>query len=216
MFIIKYKDKVISGPFIWDKIQFQKTIYGKFKINAALPFANINEKKIVVNDDISIWPVDFTENPSYNQRTQYLDGPFYTYDEEAGRATHYMEVVDYSFEQAQVFAKDYYTQTRWLKQNLPFDVTIGSDTYRLNINNRSSFESGIAGNWKLDKLVDVVDDENVYRQSWVTLSEEGLQTINNAFKQHVQNCFDWEKSKHDNVDSLTTFDELNALEEETL
>lgn len=213
MYIIKNQNRVFLGPKIWNRDEFQRKIFTEAGINFPLQWANPNEKMIVVNDEISIWPVDFRDDPEINKRTEFLDGPFYDYDEETGRAEHYMVAADMTVELAIANLKDAIKDARKHMINRGISITINDTNYHIK-SDISAFANGIPGNWLLKRIDSSSDGDipgtYVYdtTEVWVTLTQDDLDSIVSTLKTHIQTQFDSEKIEFERVEALTTLEEI--------
>jgi hypothetical protein len=235
MFILRKKtsseDAVVFGPIYWDKQLFQNKLYKMFNIEFALPYQNPTEKVFNITEELSIWPVNRAGDPEVNFKTEYLDGPFWDYDET--HATEYYVRREKEMPRAKKDAKTYFAEMRWYAEERGVVVEINSNNYLIPTDreSRSNIYNAVAGNWKLKRI----DDENItliekiglgnrkrdwetgprvsinLDDEWVTLTEENVQTIKNAISAHVQMCYDWEQGQHNDVDACQTLQDIEAL-----
>jgi hypothetical protein len=212
MYIIKNGNRIVWGPKIWDKSEFQSIIFEEFGINFPLQWANPNEKVINVNDDVSIWPVIFRSDPSYNKRIEMLDGPFYDYTET--HAEQYHTVIDLSLDQVKFVCKDAIVKARnfWTNTN-GLSVTVNGNSYYVSVTDerRRDFDFGVPGNWKMRRVTST-DSTGLYdryttQDEWVTMTQEGLDSISSQIKTHIQNQFDINKTQFEIIDGFTTIEE---------
>lgn len=186
MFVIVYKNNVILGPMIWNAGRFKTVIEEDCEITVSLPSSNQGYYEI--NDDIKIYPVQTTPNPSYDSRTEFLNGPYYDFVD--GVAISRMEVHQLDIVAAQNFVKADAAHTRWKKQNSGIQYNInGTDyTFPTDLQTKSTFHQYVTAdvdnlNWKVDQ------------DTWITLSKSDIKNIFVAIVNHVQSAFDWEADK---------------------
>lgn len=196
MFVIVYNGNVILGPMRWNSYRFQEVILDDCDLAITLDSRNDTSSVITVSDDIKIYPITAEPNPSFNVKTEFLHGPFWTFTE-----TH--AVQSYQVEQlplaaARNFLKAQIADTRWAKENTTINVVINGVEYGFDtdITTRSKFHQYITSsvetvNWKLDQ------------DSWITLSMPDINTIFNAITAHVQAAFDWENAKMQEINAAT-------------
>ena len=205
-----YDNHVLWGPKIWDKNEMQNFLFRTFQINFPLQWANPNEKIIEVNEEISIWPVIFTNDPTRNKRTEFLDGPFYDWGET--HAEQYYVVQTLEVDQAKSILRDAVKKARETFIDQGVSYTIGDDDYLLetNVNN---FENGIPGNWYLKRITSQELDEDTgtteynYQKTWATLTQDQLDDMCSTIKQFRQDQFDLERTETEKIDALTTIEE---------
>lgn len=186
MFIITYKNNVILGPMKWNAKRFIEVIENDCGITVELP--QTNESYLKVNNDIEIYPVQGTPNPSYDPAIEFLHGPFYEYID--GIAYSSMTVEKIPLMAAQNLAKAKAANIRWTKQNSGVTVTLNGVDYnfKTDIETKSIFHQYITAdletvNYKIDQ------------DTWIVLSKDDIKTIFNSIVNHVQSAFDWEVNK---------------------
>lgn len=216
MFIIKNEDGVFWGPKIWDKHEMQSIINSKYNIDFPLQWANPNEKVIQVNDNVSIWPVIFVGDPSYDKKTQTLDGPFYDYTDT--HAEQYHTVVDMSLEEMKMKSREVVNNARKFFTEYKTPVTINGSQYAISVSEskRRDFDFGVPGNWKLNKITSTDTSRETYpydfyetMEEWVTLTQDDLDTISLAIKNFIQQQFDTIKEQYDAIDAFTSAEDVS-------
>jgi hypothetical protein len=170
----------------WKARRFSEVIDDDCGITVTLPLTN--EGYYEVNSEIKIWPVQFSAEPSYNPKIEYLHGPFYEYRD--GVAYSSMTVEQLPLLAAQNFVKQDAANVRWVKQNSGVKVTLNGTEYTFptDLATKSIFHQYITSNlnsvnWKIDQ------------DTWIVLSKSDIQTIFNAIVNHVQSAYDWEAAK---------------------
>ena len=211
MFIIKNQNRVFWGPKIWDKQELQSYIFEELDINFPIQWANPTEKVIVVDDNVSIWPVIFRSDPTHNKRIESLDGPFYDYTET--HAEQYFTVINKSLEQVKSVCKSAIVKARKFYTEYGTLVTINGNSYFVETNDarRRDFDTGIPGNWKLKRITST-DSSGLYdtyttETEWVALTQENLDAISSQIKTYIQNQFDINKTQFEIIDGFTTIEE---------
>jgi hypothetical protein len=170
----------------WKARRFSEVIDDDCGITVTLPLTN--EGYYEVNSEIKIWPVQFSAEPSYNPKIEYLHGPFYEYTD--GVAYSSMVVQQLPLDAAQNFVKQDAATARWKKQNSGVKVTLNGTEYTFpsDLNTKSIFHQYITSN--LDSV-----NWKVNQDTWITLSKTDMQTVFNAIISHVQSTYDWEATK---------------------
>ncbi len=212
---------IIFGPHIWDKHLFQQKMYAVAGIEKSVPYANPDNKVVEVTDTIKIYPVVDRVRPQINSKIEFHDGPYYDYDDTT--AYRYFLTGTKSLEQAKQMFRDNYKHHRWNKEENGVAVTINETDYLISTKreDRTLLFYGSPGYWKLNKILRLDEFNAPYNdmlpkyvttQEWVDLSQEHLDSMIAAVKQHVKLCFDWEKQALEPIESATTLEQINELE----
>jgi hypothetical protein len=196
MFVIVHNDNVILGPMRWNAYRFQEVILDDCELEVTLDSRNDNESVITVNAEIKIYPVTAEPNPTFNPKTEFLHGPFWTYTDT--QAVQSYQVEQLTVEAAKNFLKAQVSSARWTKENSGITVTINDIEYKFDtdINTRSKFHQYVTAgltsvNWKLDQ------------DSWIILGPDDINNIFSAITAHVQTAFDWENTKVTEINVAT-------------
>jgi hypothetical protein len=239
MFIIydttdENNNRLVWGPKFWEKSEIQHFLYKKYNLNYTVPYQNPTEKIYEPKEGVKIWPVQYTEDPSYDAKTQYLHGPLFTFTET--HAVQYHEVRDYEFNLIKSKYLDEFNARRKQIYNTDFfDFEIGEEVYSIQMNNsnRIAFANGIPGPWKLCKIT-ITDPEEgtpdayvdidsslsgsvpysgnqVIEKKWVDLSQENLDNINAKIKDRLQLYFTIQQKVEEYVESCTTVEQLDNI-----
>lgn len=196
MFVIVYNGNVILGPMNWNARRFSEVINEDCNVSTVLNLKNDEEVVVTVNDEIKIYPVTSEPDPSYNTRTQYLHGPFWTFTDT--HAVSSMTVENYPIDAIRNFMRQEVATARWNKQYANIEVTLDGNVYIFPTDplTRTSFHhyltSGINKiNWKLDQ------------HNWIELNAEHISIIFNKMVDNLQASFEWESSKNAEIDAAT-------------
>lgn len=206
LYAIAHGTSVIHGPKPWNKRSFESVLRDDLDIqDAVLDVAEPNDV-VTVFVDIKIWPVEILPRPNFNSKTQHLQGPYWTFKTDKVEMSYVAEDLPIDFVKDTLKAA--ITSNRYDKEIAGFTATVQgysvtcdtsregrkifSDTYII-------MSDGDVINWK-------------FPERWIAISRSDLGAIVLAGKQHIQSCFDWEKTKHDEIDSKTTLAELDSVE----
>lgn len=205
MFVIVHNNHVILGPMAWNRYRFENEILTDCEVDVDLPDRNDDLSPIAVNDSIKILPVQGTQNPSYNKRTQRLDGPYWTFTDTLATSSYtagYLPIPA-----VKNMMKDEVANARWKKENGTVTVTINGTERKFSTDKqtRSTFHQYIDlglehVNWKFS------------RDDWGTLTQQEITTVFNAIMSYVKECYDWEFDKIAEIDAVDTHAELEAIE----
>lgn len=203
MFVIVYNNSVILGPMRWNRFRFENQIQEECEYGCALPDRNDDLSPIIVSDEIKILPIEGTDNPEYNPTIQFLHGPFWEFTDTKAIMSYQVEYLP--VDSAKPILKDQASAERWNRENSGVTVTLNGTEYRFATDKetRATLQNSIANldviNWKLD------------RETWVSMTKEEGQSVLNVILTHVQESFNWEFNKLQEIDSCTTHEELVAV-----
>lgn len=196
MYVISHNGNVILGPMKWNARRFADAIEEDCEVQASLPATRDNDNVITVNEEIKIYPAVGAPLPSYNARTEFLNGPYWTFTETEAIAE--MEAQPLPLEAIKNFMRAEAAGTRWTKQTAGVEVEVNGTTYKFatDDNARSTFHqyvtSGVSSlNWKVDQ------------QTWIVLTAVDIQAIFTAILGVIQAAFDWETAKNDAITAAT-------------
>lgn len=206
MFVIVHNNYVVFGPREWNKLRFEEILREDCEVEFSLPLRNDDRSVFIINDDTKIFPVVKLDDPEYNGKTQRLQGPYWNYKDDV--AEMYYVVTELPLDAAKnllkgsVAANRYKAEVSGIKYNLNGqEITI--DTTRENrdkyLQTHLTLDAGEVISWKSS-------------EGWFDLSKEDLAGIISVYKTHIQNCFAWEKTKNEEIDAVTSLEELDAID----
>lgn len=202
MFVIVNNNNVILGPMRWNKFRFENVIQEECEFSCDLPARNDDNKVITVSESIKIMPILGTDTPEYNPKIQFLQGPFWTY---TGTHAVYSYVPEYmNIDSVKEMLKEQVTSERWNKENAGVEVSINEQAYnfksdretRTILSNSVNLDSI---NWKFD------------RDTWLTMSGAQTQQVLESVLAHVQEAFNWELAKINEINACTSLEQLDAV-----
>jgi hypothetical protein len=203
MFVIVYNGNVILGPMPWNARRFSEVIDEECGVSTLFNLKNDEETVVEVNSEITVYPVTSETNPPYNTRTEYLNGPYWTFTDT--HAISSMRVETYPIEGIRNFLRQEIADKRWKKQHSGVEVEIEGTIYRFPTDplTRVSFHhyltSGVTTvNWKIDQY------------TWIQLTDEHISKIFNKIVEHFQSSFEWESNKNDEITSAT-IETINSI-----
>jgi hypothetical protein len=210
-YAIVYKnERVVLGPVDWSQKYFTDILDIHFQVKTHIPYDAPKELPYIINDDFVIHKV-FQDLPILlNPKAQELQGPNWDFSKNPIVCSY--SVVELPMDRIKNNYKDLTASVRYKKENTTIRVEIQNtivfiDTHRelrnqytqkyLNMQDNSSI------NWK-------------FGNKWLTLTKQDLSIIINAIDRYVQSSFDWEKNICGQIDSATTVDNLENIENEEL
>lgn len=205
MYVVTHNDQVLLGPIIWNARMFNSVIEDDTEIIT----------NILPSDQLRV-PLDLgnglmirehrEERPSLNSKTQYHNGPFWTFTQTIGTASYV--VVDKPIDLVRQELKAVAASARWNKEEAGTKVTIQGtevtvDTKRgsrdIFVQQYLLLPEGSTTNWK-------------FPEGWLTLTKSDLGACVAAGAAHVQSAFDWEAGIVAQIDAAQTLTELDAIE----
>lgn len=203
MFVIVHNNYVILGPMRWNRFRFENVIEEECEVSYSLPDRNDDLSPILISDDLKILPIQGTENPEFNPKIQFLNGPFWEFTDEVAISSYRVE--DLPVDAVKNMLKEQVSAERWTKENAGVTVTINNTEYKFasDKTTRSTIQQLLLTpsdtNWKFD------------REVWVTFTNAELHAVLTSILDHVQECFNWEFDKFAEIDNCSTLAELDAV-----
>jgi hypothetical protein len=205
LFAIVENNFVIWGPKPWNKRSFDDVILTDCEIEANLPQYNENNQVITVSDNVKIYPVIRLEDPIMNSKIQRLEGPWWNFTDTHVEMSY--TVVDHPIDFVKgtlkniIAANRYIAEVSGVKMTVQ-DIEVTVDTAR---GSRDIFFSAYAT---------MSESETIgwkFPEAWLTLTYAELGEIVAIGKAHIQTCFDWERTKDEEIDACATLEQLDAV-----
>lgn len=205
MLVIVYNNNVILGPMKWNRYRFENTIFEDCEFSCSLPSRNDDESPIIVSDEIKILPVQGTDNPLFDTKTQILHGPFWEFTDTVAISSY--QPMDLEITAAKNFAKATIAGVRWTKENGGVSININGTDYKFatDLNTRAILQQLVATqvdsyNWKFDDY------------NWLQLSKADIQLVLSNVLSHVQDSFTWEYNKSIEIDNCILIQDLALVD----
>lgn len=203
MFVIVHNNSVILGPMRWNRFRFENVIEEECEFTVSLP--NSNDQPIIVSDNIKILPIQGTQDPEYNSRIEFLNGPFWVFTDTVAIQSFRVESIN--IEAIKNTMKAQTSAVRWKKETAGIKVIIQGTEVSVTTDrgDRDIF---------VQKFLLMGDSETVqwkFPEGWLVLTKADLGTIVTAGAQHVQDQFIWEAMKIAEIDACTTHAELAGI-----
>lgn len=205
MFAVVNKNRVLVGPMDWNRALFSGAL-SKLGVNTLLPRTAPEPEELPwkIDSDTGIFPVEFV-NPEYNKKIQYLEGPYWTFDDKKAYAGYLVK--DQPIDAIRFNLKQETAEQRWKTEVSGTTteiqgVTVTVDTDR---GSRDIF---------VQQYLLMGDNDTVrwkFPEAWLTLTKAELGQIVSAGVAHVQAAFLWESNKVEEIDSATTLEQLDAI-----
>lgn len=204
-YVLENNQIVLNGPRAWNYRSFESTLEEDLEIIYKLPLSKTDEEIIAIDENTHIYPARY-EYPSYNQKIEYLHGPFWDFS--TGIAIGTFEVLPIQIEFIKQNLKQKVAENRYNKENAGTKITIQDtevtvDTSR---DNRNIF---------VQKYLLMSDTDTVqwkFPERWLTLTKEELGLVVSVGATYIQEQFDWEVLKGVEIDSKQTAEELDLVD----
>lgn len=202
MYVLIHRDRVVVGPMLWNRAMFSA---GLERLGINIPLSRTEPSTPLVLDDHTRIAYSRYEYPAFNPKTQFPHGPFWNLNEDVAVGT--FEVQDKTIDQIKLELKQVLASERYSKEVSGTTVTINDVQYRISTErfSRDTF---------IQKYVAMGDSDTVswkFSEGFVTLTKAQLGSIIQAINTKVQEAFDWELTKLQEIDSATTAQELDAI-----
>ena len=197
-------DVVLLGPMEWRPRFFQSCLRDDLEIDFQVPLSNDNNEAIIVNEIARIIPVtDIGIMGEYNQKIHHLDGPYYNMSQLSAEVYHNVKDKPIEFVKDELklilSANRYRYETMGIQLSIQSKIVVALTTREDRWLYLQAFQLGKDNiNWK-------------FGSEFLTLTNTELGQIVDGVVNHVQATFDWETLKIDELDSLSTFGELNVM-----
>jgi hypothetical protein len=203
MYVLIHKNRVVVGPMSWNSGMFNGALE-RLKINHQLSRKEPQSFPIDIDENTKICRSEY-QYPEYNRKTQYAHGPFWDFSSDVAIGT--FEVKETPVELIKSTLISQIAQVRYEKEISGTQVTIQNTEVSVTTNrgNRDVF---------VQKFVVMQDEETAnwkFTETWLTLTKADVGVIVTAITQHVQNAFDWEKAKVEEINNCSTSEELDAV-----
>lgn len=204
-YVLENNNYVINGPRAWNYRSFESTLEEDLEIEYKLPLSKTDEEVITIDENTHIYASRY-EYPVYNQKIEYLHGPFWDFS--SGIAIGTFEIVPLTLDQIRHELKQKVAANRYTRENAGIKVIIQGlevtiDTSR---DNRNIF---------VQKYILMSDTDTVqwkFPEGWLTLSKEELGLIVSTGATYIQSQFDWEVEKGIEINAKETAKELDLVD----
>lgn len=204
MFVLVHRDRVLVGPMGWNRAMFDGNLE-KLKIDFLLPRAEPETLPLVIDENTVIKRVSFNY-PEYNQKTHYLEGPYWDHTGDVSVAFYHVKPQDLDAVKANL--KEILAENRWKKEVAGTKITVQGlevtiDTARgsrdVFVQKYLLMQEGSTVGWK-------------FPEGWLTLTKSELGQIVAAGAAHVEGAFAWEAEKANLINFCNTLEELDAVQ----
>lgn len=203
MFVLVHKGRVLVGPMGWNRAMFDGNLE-KLGIRFTLPRFEPESLPLTIDENTTVKRVEFAQT-EYNQKTQYLEGPYWDHSGAVSIASY--QVKDQPIDSVRARLKETLAENRWKREVAGTKTTIQNlqvtvDTAR---GSRDVF---------VQKYLLMAEDATVtwkFPEGWLTLTKSELGQAIQAGAAHVESAFKWESDKAIELDNCRTLTELDIV-----
>jgi len=209
MYALIHNTELLLGPMQFNSRMFTSVLEEDLEIDYKVQPRQYEEVPIHIDENTHIVPA-IQDIPSHDGRTHSVGNFTWSidYDENnvPSSVTFTYPIIEKSLEQVKAERKQEVPQVRREKENTTIDVSINGATVKVSTSReqRLSFVSKLVSSpgphqFKFDDGV------------WVELNNEALQDLVTQIDAKVQEAFDWELAKTNEIDACTTAEEVLAV-----
>jgi len=203
MYAIVHNNFVILTQPNWNTRMFTSILEEECGINRRILLADEQTLPMILNENTKILKV-YLNTPEYNPKIEWLDGPNYTVTEDNVVANYTVKPLDIIIAKGNLIDK--LPALRYEREKKSIDITV--QDLNLNISTDRETRSTFT-----NKLLAI--GENTinfkFQEGWLNLSKADLEYIIQQIDFAVQEAFDWELSKTNEINSCKTLEEINNI-----
>jgi ligand-binding SRPBCC domain-containing protein len=203
MYVLVHKERVLAGPMGWNRAIFEGNLK-KLNISFGLSREAPNNLPLTIDENTKIYEA-ILEYPEHNKKIEYPHGPFWKF---TNIATGTFKLLPIHVDLIKGTLKEIVSKNRYEKEISGVEVTIQNKNIKFDTarDRRIIF---------VEKLISMADSSTInwkHENQFLALTKNDVHTIVNRINEHVQNAFDWELNKIQEIDSKTTAQELDAID----
>jgi hypothetical protein len=183
--------------------------YFKYSLEEDLGLENVDlpqtlESRLVINENVEIVPCVLT-TPNYNAKIEMLEGPYWDFSNpELAQGTYNVIPKPVSLVQSELKAR--VADNRWRKEVSGVKVTIQGTEVSVSTNrdSRDVFIQAL--------MLGTENKTWKFPEGFLVLSLSDIRAIVNAIDTHVQEAFNWERTKDDEIMGTQDLAVLDAID----
>lgn len=198
-------ERIVTGPRDWNAKYFEYFLSQDCEIETSLQESPIVEP-LIFNEHVKLVPTIQEASPDVNPQFEVLAGPNFKYDDNGNHVSYYV-AQELQVETAKTNLRTIVADKRWNKEVTPINRNI-------NEKNITIYTDRESRNSYTQTLLAVGDEylaQWKFPEGFVALSKADLHAINLAITMYVQECFDWEVQKVNEINSTSTIEELKQI-----
>ena len=203
MYAIVHNNFVILTQPNWNTRMFTSILEEECNIQRRILLADENEIPLILNENTKIVRV-INNIPEYNPKIEYLDGPNYTITEENVVSNYVVRPLNLEIAKGNLL--DQLPALRYEREKKSIDIII-QDT-KLNISTDRETRAVFT-----NKLLAIGENTINFKfdEGWLNLSKTDLEYIIQQIDFAVQEAFDWELSKTNEINACNTHEKINNI-----
>ncbi len=155
-----------------------------------------------ITNDVKILPV-YNSIPPYNGNTHYPNMMGWEVTEEL--LTYNYEILEISLDKHKEYYKKQITDMRWNKED-GGQIQLTIDDNEITVSTNRETRSQLAS--KISSMSENIRRRFKFNNIWVEMSLNEMQTVIEEIDNYVQEQFDWEYTKHSEIDLCTDYDSI--------
>lgn len=204
MYAIVHNNFVICTQPVWNSRMFTSILQEDCGIDKRISLSDENLVPLVINENTRIVKV-LDQKPEYNPKIEWLDGPNFVVLDYFVATNYYVKPLDLNIAKAnlinQLPALRYEREKRTVEINLQnLKITLPTDRETRTIfTNKLLAIGGNSINFK-------------FPEGWLNLSKSDLEFIVQQIDLAVQEAFDWELSKMNEINACKNLEDIKKIE----
>ena len=198
---------ILLGPIGFNYRLINSTIKDDLDLDYKVGPLDYMNVPINFNDQLKILPV-VNSIPSHDRRTEYPNMIRWEIGEDL--LTYFYEILPIPLENLKQQYKEKITNDRWNKENNGV-ITVTINDNEITVSTKRENRSQLAS--KISAMNADVRRRFKFQNTWVELNSTEMQTIINEIDNYVQEQFDWEYAKHNEIDACEDCEQLTSMSE---
>ena len=198
---------ILLGPIGFNYRLINSTIKDDLNLDYKVGPLDYMNVPINFNDQLKILPV-INSIPTYDRKTEYPNMIRWEVGED--RLTYFYEILPIPLEKLKQKYKEKITSDRWHKEN-GGNITVTINDIEITVSTKRENRSQLAS--KISAMSADVRRRFKFQNTWIELNSTEMQTIIDEIDDYVQEQFDWEYTKHNEIDACGDCDALLSMPE---
>ena len=198
---------ILLGPIGFNYRLINSTIKDDLNLDYNVGPLDYMNVPINFNDQLKILPV-VNNIPHHNRKTEYPNMIRWEIGED--RLTYFYEILPIPLEKLKQRYKEKITNDRWHKENNG-NITVTINDIEITVSTKRENRSQLAS--KIRAMSTDVRKRFKFQNTWIELNSTEMQTIIDEIDDYVQEQFDWEYTKHNEIDACGDCEALLSMPE---
>jgi hypothetical protein len=198
---------ILLGPIGFNYRLINSTIKDDLNLDYNVGPLDYMNVPINFNDQLKILPV-VNNIPHHNRKTEYANMIRWEIGED--RLTYFYEILPIPLEKLKQQYKEKITNERWHKENNG-NITVTINDIEIKVATKRENRSQLAS--KISAMSADVRRRFKFQNTWIELNFAEMQSIIDEIDNYVQEQFDWEYTKHNEIDACADCEALLSMPE---